>query len=87
MFAVPPIPKATGPVELLLPPTEDRPHRYFVLPNGLEVIVVSDPKADKAALRSNASGSRVIAGSKLFDVELVTAAARQLLRDRERRGT
>ncbi|KAL7425090.1 metalloprotease [Cryptotrichosporon argae] len=49
IFAVPPIPKATGPVDLVLPPTEDRPHRYFVLPNGLEVIVVSDPKADKAA--------------------------------------
>lgn len=45
----PPIPKADGPVELLLAPTEDRPHRYFTLPNGLEAIVVSDPKADKAA--------------------------------------
>lgn len=45
----PPIPQASGPVELKLPPTEDRPHRYFVLPNGLEVIVVSDPNADKAA--------------------------------------
>lgn len=45
----PPIPQADGPVELKLPPTEDRPHRYFVLPNGLEVIIVSDPKADKAA--------------------------------------
>ena len=45
----PPIPKAQGPVNLILPPTEDRPHRYFTLPNGLEVIVVSDPKADKAA--------------------------------------
>ena len=46
---VPPIPKATGPVELILPPTEDRPHRYLTLPNGLEVIVVSEPDADKAA--------------------------------------
>ncbi|WVQ84726.1 hypothetical protein IAT38_006883 [Cryptococcus sp. DSM 104549] len=45
----PPIPKATGPVNLILPPTEDRFHKYFVLPNGLEVVVVSDPKADKAA--------------------------------------
>lgn len=45
----PPIPKADGPVNLILPPTEDRPHKYFTLPNGLEVIVVSDPKADKAA--------------------------------------
>ena len=45
----PPIPKASGPVKLLLAPTEDRPHRYFTLPNGLEAIVVSDPKADKAA--------------------------------------
>lgn len=47
--AVPPIPKATGPVELILPPTEDREHRYFTLDNGLEVIVVSDPKSEKAA--------------------------------------
>nr|XP_019043437.1 insulysin [Kwoniella bestiolae CBS 10118]OCF22367.1 insulysin [Kwoniella bestiolae CBS 10118] len=45
----PPIPKATGPVELILPPTEDRPHKYFTLDNGLEVVVVSDEKADKAA--------------------------------------
>ncbi|KAL1412548.1 metalloprotease [Vanrija albida] len=45
----PPIPQATGPVKLLLPPTEDREHRYFTLDNGLEVVVVSDPNADKAA--------------------------------------
>ena len=45
----PPIPQAAGPVNLILPPTEDRPHKYFTLPNGMEVIVVSDPKADKAA--------------------------------------
>lgn len=46
---VPPIPKADGPVTLHLPPTDDRIHKYFMLPNGMEVIVVSDPKADKAA--------------------------------------
>lgn len=46
---VPPIPKAEGPVNLILPPTEDRPHKYLTLPNGLEVILVSDEKADKAA--------------------------------------
>lgn len=45
----PPIPKAEGPVQLILPPTEDRPHKYFTLPNGLECIIVSDVKADKAA--------------------------------------
>ncbi|ORY34641.1 putative A-factor processing enzyme [Naematelia encephala] len=45
----PPIPTADGPVNLILPPTEDRPHRYFVLPNGMEVVVVSDVKADKSA--------------------------------------
>ncbi|KLT45842.1 hypothetical protein CC85DRAFT_239827 [Cutaneotrichosporon oleaginosum] len=45
----PPIPTATGKVDLKLPPTEDREHRYFTLPNGLEVIIVSDPKSDKAA--------------------------------------
>ncbi|OXG84088.1 insulysin [Cryptococcus neoformans Gb118] len=45
----PPIPKANGPVDLILPPTEDRKHKYFTLSNGLEVVVVSDPKADKAA--------------------------------------
>lgn len=45
----PPIPKADGPVDLILPPTEDRKHKYFTLSNGLEVVVVSDPKADKAA--------------------------------------
>ncbi|WVR07976.1 hypothetical protein IAU60_005019 [Kwoniella sp. DSM 27419] len=45
----PPIPKASGPVNLILPPSDDRPHKYFTLPNGLEVIVVSDVKADKAA--------------------------------------
>lgn len=46
---VPPIPKADGPVTLHLPPTDDRIHKYFTLDNGIEVIVVSDPKADKAA--------------------------------------
>lgn len=46
---VPAIPRPTGPVELELPPTDLRPHKYFTLPNGMEVIVVSDPKADKAA--------------------------------------
>ncbi|TYJ55081.1 hypothetical protein B9479_004218 [Cryptococcus floricola] len=45
----PPIPKASGPVSLIVPPTEDRAHKYLTLDNGLEVIVVSDPKADKAA--------------------------------------
>ncbi|ORX37612.1 Metalloenzyme, LuxS/M16 peptidase-like protein [Kockovaella imperatae] len=45
----PPIPKAPGPIDLILPPTEDRPHRYFTLSNGLEVIVISDPEADKSA--------------------------------------
>jgi insulysin len=45
----PPIPVATGPVDLIRPPTDDREHKYLTLPNGLEVIVVSDPKADKAA--------------------------------------
>lgn len=51
LFKTPSIPKAPAgkPVELILPPTEDRPHRYFTLQNGLEVIVVSDPGADKAA--------------------------------------
>ncbi|WWC92904.1 uncharacterized protein L201_007866 [Kwoniella dendrophila CBS 6074] len=44
----PPIPKQEN-VSLILPPTEDRPHKYFTLKNGLEVIVVSDEKADKAA--------------------------------------
>jgi insulysin len=45
----PPIPKASGPVNLQLPPTDDRAHKYITLKNGLEAIVVSDPKADKAA--------------------------------------
>jgi insulysin len=45
----PPIPTASGPVDLIRPPTDDRAHKYLTLPNGLEVIVVSDPKADKAA--------------------------------------
>lgn len=45
----PPLPKPKGEVTLKLPPTEDRPHRFIVLPNGLEVILVSDPDADKAA--------------------------------------
>lgn len=45
----PPIPKATGKVDIKVPPTEDRLHRYLVLPNGLEVVIVSDPKSDKAA--------------------------------------
>jgi len=45
----PPIPQANGPVNLHLPPTDDRVHKYFTLKNGLEAIVVSDPKADKAA--------------------------------------
>ncbi|WVO12724.1 hypothetical protein L204_100332 [Cryptococcus depauperatus] len=43
------IPKPTVPIKLVLPPTEDRVHKYFTLTNGLEVIVVSDPKAEKAA--------------------------------------
>ncbi|KAK8849760.1 hypothetical protein IAR55_005095 [Kwoniella newhampshirensis] len=47
----PPLPKASPdkPVNLILPPTEDRPHKYFTLKNGLEVVVVSDVKADKSA--------------------------------------
>ncbi|GMK56588.1 hypothetical protein CspeluHIS016_0304280 [Cutaneotrichosporon spelunceum] len=45
----PPIPTAKGKVNLKVPPTEDRDHRYFTLPNGLEVVLVSDPKSDKAA--------------------------------------
>jgi insulysin len=45
----PPLPKANGTVKLNLPPTEDRPHRFVVLDNGLEVVLISDPKADKAA--------------------------------------
>lgn len=45
----PPLPTAKGEVKLALPPTEDRPHRFLVLPNGLEVVLISDPKADKAA--------------------------------------
>nr|ODN99932.1 hypothetical protein L204_02377 [Cryptococcus depauperatus CBS 7855] len=44
-----PIPKANGPVNLILPPNEERIHKYFTLSNGIEVIAVSDPKADKAA--------------------------------------
>lgn len=38
-----------GPVKLILPESETRPHKYFALPNGLEAIVVSDDKADKAS--------------------------------------
>ncbi|ODO11325.1 hypothetical protein I350_00102 [Cryptococcus amylolentus CBS 6273] len=49
----PPIPKATGPVDLILPPLEKRIHKYFTLANGLEVIIISDPKADKAAASMN----------------------------------
>jgi insulysin len=45
----PPIPTASGEVKIKVPPTEDRAHRHFTLPNGLEVIIVSDPKSDKAA--------------------------------------
>ncbi|WVN84998.1 uncharacterized protein L203_100135 [Cryptococcus depauperatus CBS 7841] len=44
-----PNPKANGPVNLILPPNEERIHKYFTLSNGIEVIAVSDPKADKAA--------------------------------------
>lgn len=36
-------------VTLELPSTDNRPHRYFVLPNGIEAVVVSDVNADKAA--------------------------------------
>jgi len=45
----PPLPKATGAVDLKLPPTEDRPHRFITLENGLEVVLISDPTSDKAA--------------------------------------
>jgi len=34
---------------LILPPTEARPHRLLTLPNQLEVILISDPTADKSA--------------------------------------
>ncbi|WWD20389.1 hypothetical protein CI109_104865 [Kwoniella shandongensis] len=44
-----PIPSPNEQVNLILPPTEDRPHKYFTLKNGLEVVVVSDVKADKSA--------------------------------------
>ncbi|KAL1413230.1 metalloprotease [Vanrija albida] len=36
-------------VTLELPVADNRPHRYFVLPNGIEAIVISDELADKAA--------------------------------------
>lgn len=34
---------------LILPPTENRPHRHLFLPNNLEVVLISDPDCDKAA--------------------------------------
>jgi insulysin len=37
-------------VELILPPSETRLHRWLTLPNGLEVVVVSDGKCDKAGV-------------------------------------
>jgi insulysin len=37
------------PVELILPPSETRPHRLITLPNHLEVILIHDPECDKAA--------------------------------------
>ncbi|WVQ84725.1 hypothetical protein IAT38_006882 [Cryptococcus sp. DSM 104549] len=50
----PPIPKATGPVNLILPPTEDRIHKYFVLPNGLEVVAHLLSMGTKKYPRENA---------------------------------
>lgn len=43
-----PVP-TSGKVELILPPSEDRGHRYFRLANGVECVVVSDGACDKAA--------------------------------------
>ncbi|KAJ9093848.1 hypothetical protein QFC21_006221 [Naganishia friedmannii] len=36
-------------VELILPPTETRPHRFIRLASSLECILVNDPACDKAA--------------------------------------
>lgn len=42
-----PVPE--GKVDIILPPSEDRGHRYFRLANGVECVVVSDGGCDKAA--------------------------------------
>jgi insulysin len=42
-----PVPQ--GKVDIILPPSEDRGHRYFRLANGVECVVVSDGACDKAA--------------------------------------
>lgn len=44
-----PLPPIDAKVTLELPPSEDRKHRYFRLANGVECVVVSDEKCDKAA--------------------------------------
>lgn len=44
-----PLPPMDTKIELELPPSEDRKHRYFRLRNGVECVVVSDEKCDKAA--------------------------------------
>lgn len=43
-------PPAKPAVELVLPPSETRQHRWLTLQNGLEVVVVSDGKCDKAGV-------------------------------------
>ncbi len=35
--------------QLILPPSETRPHRLITLPNNIQVILIHDPECDKAA--------------------------------------
>jgi hypothetical protein len=43
------IPTPNTSINLILPPTETRPHRHLILPNSLEVVLISDPDSDKSA--------------------------------------
>ncbi len=42
-------PASAAPGELILPPSETRPHRLIRLQNHLEVVLIHDPDCDKAA--------------------------------------
>ncbi|KAJ9094236.1 hypothetical protein QFC21_006062 [Naganishia friedmannii] len=43
------LPPPDAKIDLILPPSDTRPHRYLRLKNGLEVVLVSDEECDKAA--------------------------------------
>ena len=48
---------ASGAVEIIKSPNDDREFRYLELPNRLKVVLVTDPASDKAAAMARRNSS------------------------------